>query len=163
MNLASANKSKWQFNRKGGGCLLFSQLCSLNGLFKCFIFTFLLLQDSRTPTPFIYSICKHLKKPHLCTTLLTLLHLSPLQARTPKVWPWYYAKQAHECVTIIPELFLFWVSDLVELALAVKLLLCSSHSCAHLPWSGQWIFRMPQGHEMAPSFVPWSTKQWLHH
>lgn len=30
--------------------------------------------------------------------------------------------------------------DLVDVALGIKLLLWSSHSCAYLPWLGQWIF-----------------------
>lgn len=65
----------------------FHSAAAWNPLFKSLIFTFLLLRATRRPTPFMYSIYKHLKRPHFCATLLTLLlHLWPWQAWIPKVW-----------------------------------------------------------------------------
>lgn len=110
---------------------------------KSSIIAFLLLQHSRTPSPFFGFVCKHLSKPHFCvTTLLNLLHLWPLGLCSESV----AVKQAASASRTFQSCFVLnqWTElqiDLVESALGIKLLLWSGRSCAYLPWSGQWIFR----------------------
>lgn len=124
-------------------CGSVTQICFSRPKFFCLYS--LLLEDSRTIPPFPCFSCalKHLNGPRFWITSFTFLTV--LRCLSCNVmWNNLRVHQEHSCISFLYRAANQWTKlriDEIALAVGMKLLLWKHHSCAHLAWLGQWIFR----------------------